>query len=492
MNDWMRDLAEHYAAARSRHPWDDLMIVFDIDGTILDMRHMVWHVLLEYDRAHRSEFFYGLCVEDVDVHENQLEPMLLRLGLQEDVRRDVLHWYLERRWTSAAILASHRPYQGVMDIIRWFQLQPRTFVGLNTGRPDAIRRDTLESLNALGREYRVRFEDELLLMNPLAWEQGVQDGKARNLQLFREHGFRVVAVVDNEPSNLASMAQADTAGEILFLHAETLFESVRREIPRTVVGSSYDITGLVREEDVPRHVQLVWQGVDDRASLDAFLASTIHWGACGLRRDLLGRIVVRRDSFADRAWRREEQGLLFDACLPRFAHAEKSMELELESVELLDEVLMSVTRFDPRQLCFDGTLERLGQSGFERIARAVPGAVVQCPVDFLCPMLLGAPAQAREVLEMLRRWGVTRFSLSWKQPSLRRAFELLGAWGYEVNLRDVPDLAGFLQAALLLPRSLSATFDFPQWRERAETSLAFPARELAHDEHDPEWTRVSG
>ena len=71
MSDWMRELAEHYAAARNRYPWSDLMIVFDIDGTILDMRQMVWHVLLEYDRTHGSEFFYGLRVEDVDVHERR-------------------------------------------------------------------------------------------------------------------------------------------------------------------------------------------------------------------------------------------------------------------------------------------------------------------------------------------------------------------------------------------------------------------------------------
>src|SRR5262245_16478465 len=120
MSHWMRSLADHFAATRRRFPEDDLMIVFDIDGTILDMRHMVHHVLLGYDRAHGSEYFYGLCVEDVDVHENQLEPLLLRRGLTEEIRRDVLRWYLEQRWTSSAILASHRPFQGVMDIIRWF------------------------------------------------------------------------------------------------------------------------------------------------------------------------------------------------------------------------------------------------------------------------------------------------------------------------------------------------------------------------------------
>jgi len=246
MNDWMRALADHHAETRRRYPLDDLMLVFDVDGTILDMRHMVRHVLCEYDRTHGTEHFRGMCVEDVDVHENRVGDLLERLDLPETERSDVLRWYLDRRWTSDAILAAHRPYPGVMEVIRWFQLQPRTFIGLNTGRPEVIRRDTLDSLNALGREHRVVFEDELLHMNPGTWEEGVQDVKARGLQRFRELGFRVIAVLDNEPSNLASMARADPEGEILFLHAETLFESSRCEVPRTIAGSRYDARCLGR------------------------------------------------------------------------------------------------------------------------------------------------------------------------------------------------------------------------------------------------------
>jgi hypothetical protein len=40
----MRRLAAHYGRFRSEYPEDQLLIVFDIDGTILDMRHMVRHV----------------------------------------------------------------------------------------------------------------------------------------------------------------------------------------------------------------------------------------------------------------------------------------------------------------------------------------------------------------------------------------------------------------------------------------------------------------
>jgi len=44
VSDWMRRLAAHYGRFRSEYPEDQLLIVFDIDGTILDMRHMVRHV----------------------------------------------------------------------------------------------------------------------------------------------------------------------------------------------------------------------------------------------------------------------------------------------------------------------------------------------------------------------------------------------------------------------------------------------------------------
>ena len=61
-----------------------------------------------------------------------------------------------------ALLAAHRPYQGVLDVIQWFQIQPDKSVALNTGRPEHLRAQTLQSLNALGGEYRVEFSSELL------------------------------------------------------------------------------------------------------------------------------------------------------------------------------------------------------------------------------------------------------------------------------------------------------------------------------------------
>src|SRR5690606_34676229 len=124
MEDWMRSLAEHYARCRADHPEAHLLVVFDIDGTILDMRHMVRHVLRDYDRAHGTRLFAGLRVDDVDVHENEVDTLLDRWGLAAGDRARVLAWYHARRWTPESVLVAHRPYRGVLEVIRWFQIQP--------------------------------------------------------------------------------------------------------------------------------------------------------------------------------------------------------------------------------------------------------------------------------------------------------------------------------------------------------------------------------
>ena len=77
----------------------------------------------------------------------------------------VLDWYREQPSSPEHVPGTERPYPGVLEVIRWFQLQSSTFVGLNTSRPERLRADTLRSLNALGRDLRVEFDRDLLHMN---------------------------------------------------------------------------------------------------------------------------------------------------------------------------------------------------------------------------------------------------------------------------------------------------------------------------------------
>jgi hypothetical protein len=471
MPDWMRSLAEHYAGCRIAHPDDQLLVVFDIDGTILDMRHLVSHVLNEFDRAHGTRLFDGLVPEDVDVHENEIEGLLDRWHVPPARRGEVLEWYQRRRWSQTSVLMAHRPYRGVLEVIRWFQIQPHTSVGLNTGRPESLRDATLRCLNELGREYKVTFSDDLLFMNPEGWELDVPKHKGAGIRHFQESGYWVVAVVDNEPEIIEALVAADTSQEILFLHADTLYQSRRRTTPRTVGGRDYAITSLVAERDLPRHVQLVWHGVNDEANLRQFLASPVRWGEVDVRRHPRGGLVLQHDAFGpDRQPLAKGSGtdgdfLSLERALGELRDAGKGVKVDVKQAGILDEILDLVAQSGPtdEDLWFNGRLDMLGEAGVRAIRAAHPEATIQCPIDFMAPLGAAMPSEAQRVLQMLSGWGVSRYSVAWAEGRGRELFEQFAGWGYEVNLYAVRDLEQFLRAVLMLPHSITADFNFPEW-----------------------------
>jgi hypothetical protein len=418
MSGWMRSLADQHGRCRGASSGERLLVVFDIDGTILNMRHMRCPVLSADDR-----------------------------------------------WEPAAVLEAHRPCRGVMEVIRWFQLQPSTFVGLNTGRPESLRAATLRSLNALGREYRVHFDNELLQMNSGGWGEDTAAAKVDGLRAFAAAGYRVVAVVDNEPEILEALAASDETGDVLFVHAQTLDESRRVGSPRTVAGDGYDLRSLIAEPDLPQHVQIVWHGVNDSANLRQFLASAVHWGEVDVRYDPHGKLVLRHDAFEATPAKAHEQQFRLDDCLDAFGGAGRGVKLDLKEAAAIDEVLRCVRRsgLDDDDLWFNGRLDTLGEHTFRHIVAEHPRAVVQCPIDFLGPVAAAAPAEAKQVIEALTRLGVNRFSVSWAGPHVRLLLDLLDEWGHEMNIYAVPDLGQFLRAVLLLPRSITADFNFPEW-----------------------------
>jgi hypothetical protein len=497
MPDWMQTLAQHYQRTRRRHPEDRLMILFDIDGTILDLRFVLLHTLLAFDRAHGTRHFEDLRPEDIAFHEDALPDFLSRKGLDASLIRDILDWHRRHRWSPEAVLASHYPFQGVMDVIRWFQLQPRTFEGLNTGTPDRYRETILGSLNELGREYRVHFPPDLLYMNPGPWDHEVPDSKVAGLQHFRRRGFRVFAVVDDVEENLRAMARAVPDEGILFLRADVILATTGPPVPPPQQGPSdaaqlpqppqppgrpqrrpssptahplggrrYDIRRLIGERDLPRHVQFVWHGINDTTNLARFLESPVSWAECDVRRAPGGRIVLRHDPFQETPWRKDEKLLGLEEMLDTLHAQGRSVKLDLkEDGDLLEEVLTLVGHgnWPEDRLWFNAKVETLGRESFRRLARDHPGVILQCPVDFLAPLVAAMPERAREVLEELRSWGINRLSLGWKTEAKRHVLHHLQEWGYEVNIYDVPDLQAFLEAVLLLPRSVTADFNFPEW-----------------------------
>lgn len=461
MADWMESLARQYADTRRRYPDDRLLIVFDIDGTILDLRHMVCHVLLDYDRRHGTAHFRGLTSLDIAVHENEIGRLLDGYAIDADEKARILAFCGERCWQTDSILASHRPYRGVLEVIRWFQLQPDVDVALNTGRPERLRDATLRSLNALGRACRVAFSSDLLLMNADGNDARIAETKAAAIRRLRGCGYRIFAVVDNEPFNLETMAQADEDGEILFLHAETLFLSSVRDMDRTVRGRDYDITRLFGRSGIPERVRFVWHGVNEETMLSHFLASPMQWCEANVRTDPYGALVLRDRSYCRAPWRREEKPPRFDRFVDRILRHGKSMKLDLEEGrDSLDRILGTLCMHGVAadRLWFNGKVEEIGCEGFRLIRTVFPGATIQCPVDFLAPVVRAMPERARDMLQLLASWGIDRFSIGWETERDHRIFGVLDEWGFAVNIYDIPDLRAFLEAALMLPHSLTARF----------------------------------
>ena len=468
----MRALAVAYEEARSKCGEQPLILLSDIDGTILDMRHMILGVLQSFDREHRTQHFERLRVEDITVHENQVDHLLEVLNVPDTSRQEILDHYLEHRWSAPVITEVHQPYQGVLEVIRWFQLQPNTKVGLVTGRPETLRESTLRSLNVLGKLHRVEFSSDLLYMNQIGWEE-TADAKVAGLRHFGESGYFVFAFIDNEPNNLKALANEDK--DLLLLHANTIFESRPVRMPRgTVRGNEYRVDELIRSEKVlPRGVQMVWHGVNDEANLRQFIASNVHWAEVDVRLEpSRSEPVLRHDSIEQTPLGPNEELLSLVDVLDRLRQHGRAVKLDLKGGEdVLERVFESVADcgFSDEQLWFNAGIQNLRKAGFQCIADKYPDAIIQCPVDFLSPLIIAAPRQAHEVLEIFRDWGINRFSISWQSGDLkgvdqREVFDHLDQWGYNINIYKVQDLQAFLHAVLLLPRSVTADYNFPKWR----------------------------
>ena len=121
-------------------------------------------------------------------------------------------------------------------------------MGLNTARTEQLRHLTLRSLNRIGKRQGVLFSQDLLFMRNADVCTSMEAAKVAGIRHFQSLGYRVFAMVDNEPSNLAAIARDHPDPYLLLLHADTIFESSAADVPATAVcGREYDPDGLTHE-----------------------------------------------------------------------------------------------------------------------------------------------------------------------------------------------------------------------------------------------------
>ena len=179
----------------------------------------------------------------------------------------------------------------------------------------------------------------------------------------------------------------------------------------------------------------------------------IRQDVCTMCENVDGILSDPTDCFVDRRGIREVDRNEMDSAIPCYI------------ANRVDRVLALVTRFgfDDDDLWFNGNIEAISQAGFAKIAGLHPRAIVQCPIDWLTPLMQSAHDEAKRILALLTEWGISRFSISWEREDLRGLLAQLHEWNHEVNIYAVPDLEAFLEAVVLLPHSVTSDFNFPQW-----------------------------
>ena len=403
MEPWMHHLAKVYAACRAVHAEDVALVVVDIDGTLLD-------------------------APDIGTVDSDTAS--------------------SREW----VLAAHHPYRGVIDIVRWFDAQPLTAIAVNSARPEHHRREVRRWLDVLGEEYRVTFDDDLVHLRPGVPESDVVAHKRDGLRRWRGQGFRIVTVVESERRVAEAIAGDQETTEALVLPTETILRARRMPSSRGAVTAS-------------GHVELVWHRMNDETNLRQFLASPFRWGELDVRLDPEGRLVVRHDDLD-----RLDDGEAVDAPSPRavieaLLNAGKRVNLDLKDGTAVAPALdvLADAGIADEDLWINGRVDKLGERGLAAIRRAHPDARIQCPVEFLGPMVAAMPTHARSVVTTMQNWGVDRFSVASTHEHAEMLLSQLDDWGVDVNLSAVTDLPHFIAAVLTLPRSVTADFAMPEW-----------------------------
>lgn len=465
MDSWMVTLARHFNRLYNEEARQtELVVLFDIDGTILDHRHIIYDVLNRYDEENGTRLFQDLELSEIDVRENSVRNLLEQLDVPQDRHAEIVSFYRDHRWSEETILRSHQPFQGVMDVIRWFQLQPETHVGLNTARPERLRETTLRSLNRLAEEYKVEFTDEMLHMNDQDWDKA-ERSKIEGLRYFKDRGYRVVAMIDNEPENLEAIDGSGVAEDILLLHADKLLSSRSDNLPDdSVSGEDFRVSELIQGQTGPEHVTFVRDGLTDRRSLDDFLNSSVHWGNLTVREHPdEGNLILRQESFKQSPYSSGEELLSLNDGLNVLESSQKGLLLDLHlspnNLEVLIELISQRTLME-NDLGFRTELGPLQPNDIRKLRSSFPESRLQFPVNFLSDVILGEKTKAGMMLQWMQdEMDVDEFSVDWQVFRKRDLLKQLQAWDFPVNLRNVPNLEQFLKAALLLPDSITVNLN---------------------------------
>lgn len=430
---WLQMLTNHLEHLRQQDKQQKLIVIFELEGPILDRDHELW-IALSAAKGAPSD------IQEIFDTINQATSELSDYSI---IQSDVL------------------------SVIRWLQLQPDITVGIVTSLRASTVEKLVEMMNRLGETQLISFSEVLFYKAQEADGDGVPI-LSESTDYFKSLGYKVAAIIHSQADVLHSLAESPDSEAVLLMLYDTLTadQASRDAQAGIVTGASYDITELIPEYLLPPGVDLIWHGINDEPNLRQFLCSNIEWGECDIHFDpASGELVLHHDALPSQL-QANHQWLTLTELMRRMKQHNRRVKLDLkqggpvieQSLELVD-----YYGFTDEQLWFNGNVEVIEESGFRKLAAVYPGAVLQCPVDWLAPVIESDPQEAHVVVSKYADWGMNRFSLNWHLPNLSRFLSYMKSWGLDVNIYGVYDLKTFLEAVMLLPRSVTCDFNFPKW-----------------------------
>ena len=462
MNNWMKALSLHYGYMKEQYPDRDLMLIFDIDGCINDMQYQLFRALRIFDRLQGTHYFYRLRPDEIKVHEDLLSSFLSEYQLLPEQKEMFLAWYTRYRKSSGVQL---RPMEGVIETICWFQMQPRTVVGLKNICSQDMQQKTIQALRKFGKDYQLKLSKELFYFPT---HNSPAESAVDSLTYFRNLGYHVICFADSETQSLDAIANEKDTRDILLLQADTVYRSNDKPVTAVVAkGSTFQLRELVSEKDLPSNIDLVWHGINDRKNIQQFIASSIQWGEVDVQSahdD--GSVILQHDSpLQDDVLVSEKDEQPLDELLSEFKRHGKKIKIDFKDKSVLRKTIKLLNKhgFSDRHIWINGDIEIVKEEGFKLLSKTFPNAVKQTCVDFICPLVFAMPDQAKEILNRLESWGINRFSISWESEKCPALLQQLKKWGFEVNIYNMPNLEEFLKVMILSPRSITSDFNFPEW-----------------------------
>lgn len=451
------NLASHYEAALRKYPGDRFLLVCDIDGTVLDMRQAIRSTLLEFDVRNGTRYFESVSLTDVDGNEESLQNLFERLQIPSAVRLAAGFECAGTALSEETILSAHRRFNGILDLIRWFQSQPDTYVALLTARPERSRVDTRRILSVLEKQYSVQFPDHLIYMKPCEPKQPIWESKVNGIKHFAQAGFHVFAAIDSKSENLRAMRKANPGTEILLLQTEDVEKLLEQQMGGWSRRRAFQPEVLSPEAAPSGPVCFIWDWKDmaEEAFL-RFLSSNIQW----IKVDA-GFFFPDSDQ-GRFACARGKADLDFFLTLIRKHNKKLNISLPEDGLSLgRIMAVISDYDFEDFNLWFSGG-HRRGHRDlkiFKMLARLYPCSIREYSLDSLVLMIEADPTAAKKILKELAHEGIGIFSFDWRTPHRMSILRQLDCWGFHANIRGTDGLGPFLEACLSRPSAITSDFN---------------------------------